>query len=293
MSVAWVAVRPGATLTAATAAGDDERWLENPRPGRWAPDVRELWAYRELTVFLAHRDLAARYKQAAFGAAWALVQPLVGAVVITLVFGRVAQLSSDGLPYLPFAFVGFAAWSYFSASLDRVAGSLVESSALVTKIYFPRLAAPLAAALPSLVELAVALAIAGVLVGLEGLAPGPAVLTLPLWVAAATGVVLSIGIHLATLNVRYRDVNSLTGPLLQVLFFASPVAYASSLIDGGWRWLFYANPMAAVIDGFRWSLLGAPAPGRWALVSLASATALLASGLAHFARAERRFADVI
>lgn len=273
---------------------DDVGWLENPRRRSRVPDGRELWTYRELAAFLALRDLKARYKQAAFGVAWAVVQPLAGAVVITLVFGRVARLESDGLPYLPFAFVGFAVWSYFSTSLERIATSLVENSALVTKVYFPRILAPLAAALPGLAELLIALVMAVGLLLVEGVLDlRAATLTLPFWILADVAVAFCIGLLMATLNVQYRDVNSATGLVVQLLFFASPVAYSSSLVDEQWRWLYYVNPMAAVIDGFRWSLLGTPWPGRWALISLATGSALLAVGLRYFTSAERRFADVI
>lgn len=272
----------------------DTGWVENsPLRKRRFLNLPELVAHRELIVFLAVRDLKVRYKQAAFGLVWAVVQPLSGALVITLVFRKLARVPSDGIPYFAFAFLGFAVWSYFTSSLSAVTQSLVSNSGLVTKIYFPRLVAPLAAALPGLVDMAVAfVAVAVVMVAL-GIIPGLALLTLPIWIAALCLVVLGLGLIFATLNVLYRDALYAYGLIVQLLFFGSPLVYPSTLIEGGWRYLYHLNPMVAVLDGFRWSVLGGHPPAPQAILSLLSGLLILAVGLRFFSATERRFADVI
>ena len=269
-------------------------WTENrPTRGLRAVRLRELWAFRELAFFLALRDVKARYKQAAFGVAWAVIQPLAGVALFTFVFRELASVDSDGLPYPVFALVGFLAWTYFASTLTTAVASLVANSALVTKVYFPRLAAPVSALLPGLINLLPGLAVLAVLMIGSGVAPGVALIALPacvLWLMAAA---LGVGLLLSTLNVRYRDVGSVVATLLQLWLFASPVAYPTSLVPEAWRWVYSLNPMAGVIDAWRWSLVGGPAPGPEALVSLASTLVLLAGGLVYFASSERRFADVI
>ncbi|MGI8683284.1 MAG: ABC transporter permease [Mycobacteriales bacterium] len=268
-------------------------WIDNPSPRRRFMDLGELHAYRELIAFLALRDLTVRYKQAAFGVAWAVVQPLVGALILTIVFRLVVRVDSGGIPYLLFAFLSYAVWTYFANGLSAATESLVGNAGLVTKVYFPRLAAPLAAVLPGLLDMMVALvATAGLMAALR-VGPTVALVSLPLWIMAVCLVALGLGLIFATLNVRYRDAHHGYGLLVQVLFFASPVAYPSSLIDPGWRLLYYLNPMAGVLDGFRWSVLGAPAPPLAALISLLTGVVVLLVGLRYFASAERRFADVI
>jgi ABC-type polysaccharide/polyol phosphate export permease len=269
-------------------------WTENrPTAGfRWPP-VRELWAYRELTYFLALRDVKARYKQAAFGIAWAVVQPLAGVALFTLVFRRLAGVSSEGIPYPVFALCGYLAWTYFSSTLSTAALSLVANSELVRKVYFPRLAAPVSALLPGLINLAPGLVLLAVVMAIAGVAPSAALLALPLCLVALMTVALGVGLLLATVNVRYRDVASVIGTLIQLWLFASPVAYPSTLVSEGWRWVYALNPMVGVIDLFRWCLVGARWPGTELISSAAVGVALLVAGLLAFARAERRFADVI
>jgi ABC-type polysaccharide/polyol phosphate export permease len=269
-------------------------WVEN-RPGRrfLGPDLRELWRYRELGGFLALRDLKVRYKQAVFGAAWAVFQPVAGVVVFTLVFRRLAKVPSDGIPYPLFVFAGLAVWTYHASSVTRATQSLVGNAPLVTKVYFPRLLVPVATVLPGLVDLALSLVMLGVLLGAYRVAPSWAVLTLPLWVVALVATTLAVGLWLSALNVQYRDVNHAITLLVQLWLFVSPVAYPSSMVRGGWRLLYALNPMAGVIDGFRWALVRGPRPGATLLVSIAVTAALLASGVLYFQRTERRFADVI
>lgn len=271
-----------------------DRWVENRAPTGWHKvDLRELWAYRELIAFLAIRDVKVRYKQAVLGMAWAVVQPLAGAVVFTLVFDRIANLPSDGIPYPVFAFVGVTVWTYFTTSVQTAMSSLVGNVGLVTKVYFPRMAAPIAAVLPGLLDMGISLLILVVLMVGYRVTPGLALLALPLCVVVLVALAFGVGLILATLNVRYRDVKGVSSLLLQLWLFASPVAYASSVIRDRWELLYALNPMAGLIDAFRWSLLGAPAPGAEALPSMAVLVVILVVGLAVFAREERRFADII
>jgi len=273
---------------------DGDGWVVSPLPGwRIGPRARELWAYREMVYFLAVRDLQVRYKQAAFGVLWAVVQPLTGALVFVVVFRRLAKVPSDGLPYLLFAFLGFAVWSYFSSALNAANGSLLANSALVTKVYFPRLAAPLSAVLPGLVDLVVALVMTGVLMLVLGVAPGWQLLTLPLWLGAVALLAFGVGMLLSTVNVQYRDAHFAVGLLTQLWLFASPVAYPSSLVPERWQLVYHLNPVAGVLEGFRWAVLDGRPPGAPALVSLAVGLLLLGLGFVYFLSSERRFADVI
>ena len=270
-------------------------WVENRPATRWLPrlDVRELWAYRELAYALALRDVKLRYRQTLFGALWALLQPLGAAAIFALVFGRLVDVPSDGLPYPAFVYAGLVIWTYVSNSVDAASRSLVERADLVTKVYFPRLHMPLAAVLPGVLDLGISLLLLGALAFAYGVVPGAAVILLPLWVGAAVLVAFAAGVWLATLNVEFRDVRHALGFIVQVWLFASPVVYPSSLVDGWAAYVFAVNPLVGVLDGFRWSALGGPAPGADALVSLAAGVVLLVTGLVYFRRAERRFADVI
>jgi ABC-type polysaccharide/polyol phosphate export permease len=271
-----------------------DRWTENrPSGGRRALRLGELWSYRELVVFLALRDIKARYKQALFGIGWSVVQPVVGVLVLALVFRRLAGVPSDGIPYAAFALLGFLLWSYFSASLGNASASMVNNVSLVTKVYFARLVTPVASLLPGFVHLAIGLVLLGVLMPFYDIAPGWEVIAFPLCLVGAMLVALGAGLLLATLNVRYRDVGHVLGFLTQLWFLASPVAYPSSLVGEQWRWAYALNPMAGVIDTARWSLLDGPAPGPELALSAGVGVALLAVGLLYFQHAERNFADVI
>jgi lipopolysaccharide transport system permease protein len=269
-------------------------WIENrPTRGlRW-PDLGELWQHRELAAFLAIRDLKVRYKQAVFGVAWAILQPLAGAAVFSIVFGRLANVSSEGIPYPVFAFVGFAVWSYASGSVTKATQSLVNNSALVTKVYFPRILAPLSAIVPGLVDLALSFLALAVLMVIFDVRPTWAIATLPLWLLALMVTAFGIGLVLGTVNVSYRDVNQAIALLVQLWMFVTPVAYPSSLVPARWRALYFVNPMAGVVEGFRWALVGTPWPGNAVFISLVTSTLVLVFGIAYFERVERRFADVI
>jgi lipopolysaccharide transport system permease protein len=243
---------------------------------------------------LALRDVKVRYKQTIFGVVWVIVQPLTAAVIFTIVFGRLAQMPSEGLPYAVFVYAGVVLWSYFSGALTSVSQSLVQNRDLVTKTYFPAAIAPLALALPGLIDLLVSLVVLAVVMGWYGIAPSVAILLLPFWIVACGLVVLAAGSWLSALNVQYRDVRHTMTFLLQVWLFASPVVYAGSLVEGAWRYVYALNPMVTVLDGFRWSLVGGPPPSLGeGLVSAAVVAIVLAGGLVYFLRAERRFADLI
>ncbi len=274
---------------------DEElEWVENqPTRGSRALRLKELWAYRELIGFLALRDFKVRYKQALFGIGWAILQPVAGALAFTLIFHNLAKVPSDGIPYPAFSFCGFAVWSYMSSAVNVARSSLVTNVPLITKVYFPRLCLPLAAVLPGLADLAVALSFLAGLMAWYAIWPGVTVLLTPVFVLGAVVVAFGTATLFATLMVEYRDIHQVFSLLLQLWLFATPVAYPTSLLQGWWRWLYAANPMVGVLDGCRWTLLNGPPPGATTVVSAISALAILAVGLRVFQRAERRFADVI
>ena len=280
-----------------TVVEDAERgaWTENRPTSGWFPglDLAELLRYRDLLYFFALKELKVRYKQTLFGVAWVVLQPLVAMAIFTVVFGRFADLPSDGLPYEVFVFSGLAVWLYVSNAVKIASETLVEDPSLVTKVYFPRLLAPAGAVLPGLVDLAVSLVVVAVLMVIFDVGPGLSILLLPAWIAALVLVAFGAGLWLSALNVLYRDVRSVVPFLLQVWLFASPVVYPSSLIESPEEYVYALNPLVGLIDGFRWSLLDGPAPGAEDLISLAAGLLLIVSGLVYFRHAERRFADQI
>lgn len=269
-------------------------WIENrPSGGRRSVDLDELVRYRELIWFLAVRDLKVRYKQAMLGGVWAVAQPLAGAAIFTVVFGRLADVSSGSIPYLVFAYAGFALWTYFSSAVNLARTSLISNSALITKVYFPRLIAPLASIFPGLVDLGVALVVLAIFMIVTGVTPGLAVVAAPAALALTMVVALGTGTLLAALTVRYRDLQQVFGVAVQLWLFASPVAYPPTLIEGDWRWAYRLNPMAGALDLWRWTLLDTEPPGLEILVSVAVAGGLLLLSIRVFLRSERYFADVI
>jgi lipopolysaccharide transport system permease protein len=273
----------------------DTRWRVLRPTQRWKPriDIRELWAFRELALMLALRDLQLRYRQTLFGIAWAVLQPALALVVFSLIFGGLARVPSDGLPYPLFVLTGLAVWSFLSSAVTAAAESLVEHRPLVTRVWFPRVLAPTAAVLAVAIDLLIGLAMVALLVAVYGIAPPPQVFTLPAWLLGAVAVAVAAGLWLSAANVLYRDVRYALGFVLQLWLFASPVVYPSSLVDGGWRYLFALNPVAGVIDGVRWAVLDAPPPGAPVAVSAVSLLVLLIGGLLYFRNAERTFADRI
>src|SRR4051812_25155622 len=228
------------TRQARQSATGAAEWVENRPSRRWWPriDLGELWSQRELIFFLALRDLKLRYSQTLFGIAWVVIPPLAAAAIFLAIFGRGLDVPSDGIPYLVFVYAGMIVWSYVSSAVGAAAESLSANTALVTRVYFPRLVAPLAAVLPGLLDFAVGLMILAVLIVLSGTEPSVAVLTLPIWILAAAGVALSVGIWLAALNAQYRDVRYALGFSLQLWFFISPIVYASSVTSGFGKYVF-------------------------------------------------------
>jgi len=265
-----------------------------PARGLWDLDLRELWEHRELLYFFVWRDVKVRYKQTVLGAAWAIIQPFFTMLAFTLFFGRLGKMPSEGVPYPVFYFCALVPWTYFANAMTQATNTMVENQRVITKVYFPRLALPLSAVLSALVDLAISFV---VLVGMMiwyRIPPSPAVLLLPVFLALAVAAALGAGLWLSALNARYRDIRYTVPFLVQFGLFASPVAYPSSIVPASLRWLYGLNPMAGVIDGFRWALAGTAAPS--AVIVIASALAvilLLLGGLVYFARVEGTIADVV
>jgi lipopolysaccharide transport system permease protein len=255
---------------------------------------RELWEYRELLFFLVWRDIKVRYKQTALGAAWAVIQPLFMMLVFSLFFGRLGKMPSDGLPYPVFTLCALLPWQLFAQALSESSNSLVTSQHLITKVYFPRLIIPLATVCSGLVDFLISFVLLIGLMIYYGITPGWAALTLPLFVLLALMTAFGTGLWLAAFNVKYRDVRYTLGFIVQFWLFATPVAYSSSLVPARWRALYGLNPMAGVVEGFRWALLGkAEAPGTMLFVSVGVVLLVLIGGLFYFRRLERTFADIV
>ena len=275
--------------------GSDHVSHIEPQHGWVRLDLRELWSYRELGYFLVWRDLKVRYKQTAFGALWAVIQPFTLMVVFSLFLGRVGGIAPDNIPYPLFAFAGLVPWTLFAQSLGGASNSLVGASNLIQKVYFPRLLLPASAVASYVLDFFIALGVLGLLM-LYFAFPIPITIV---WVVPLTllavATSLGVGIWLAALNVRYRDVRHAVPFMVQLLLFASPVAYALELVPVQWRGIYLLNPMAGVLEGFRWALLGRESdPPVDALVaSLVVTTFILILAVGYFRRVERTFADVI
>jgi lipopolysaccharide transport system permease protein len=292
---AEMTVRTQNERKAATHLATDETPTIVIRPSRgWVSlELRDLWRYRELLYFLTWRDIKVRYKQTIFGAAWAILQPFFTMIVFSIFFGRLAKMPSDGIPYPIFAYCALLPWSYFAGALDRASNSLVGSSHLITKVYFPRLAIPISAVTAGLVDFGIAFVVLLGMMLYYGFAPTIAVLTLPFFLVLAIAAALAVGLWLSALNVQYRDVRYTVPFLTQFWLFATPIAYPSSLVPEQWRALYGLNPMAGVVEGFRWALLGKEPPGPLLAVSTAVVVLLLIGGLYYFRRMERTFADLV
>jgi lipopolysaccharide transport system permease protein len=257
-------------------------------------DTRDVWRHRELLYFLTWRDIKVRYKQTALGAAWAVLQPFLTMLIFSVFLGRLAHIPSEGVPYPIFAFAALVPWMFFSNALTLGANSLVVTPELVTKIYFPRVIMPAATIFAGLADFMIAFVVLLGMTAYYGIAPNPEVVFIVPLLLLAVVTALGVALWLSALNVEYRDVRYATPFLVQLWLFATPIAYPSSLVHGAWRIVFGINPMAGVVEGFRWALLGtSPAPGAMLLVSSGAALVLLATGLLYFQRVEGRFADVI
>jgi lipopolysaccharide transport system permease protein len=265
-----------------------------PTHGWLSLNLGELWHYRELLVFLTWRDIKVRYAQAALGASWAILQPLLTMVIFSVIFGNLAKLPSDGIPYPIFSYVALLPWQLFAGALQRAGTSLVGNANLLTKVYFPRLVIPLSAVAAGLVDFALSFIVLLGLMLFYHIKLTWAVLALPLLILLALLTALAVGVWLSALNVKYRDFQYVIPFLIQAWMYASPVAYSVGLIPSGkWRILYGLNPMAGVIQGFRWALLGAAPPDELMVVSVVIVAILLVSGLYYFKRMEKTFADVV
>lgn len=259
------------------------------------PDV---WQYRELLFFLAWRDVKVRYKQTALGVAWVLLQPLITIVVFSFLFGGLLKVPSGEVPYPVFAYAALLPWNYFAGALTRSSTSLVHNANLITKVYFPRLIVPISAVISGLVDFGVAFVVLIGLMRFYGITPTSAIALLPLFMLLATLTALGVGLWLSALNVRYRDVNYLVPFLVQIWMYLTPVIYGTELIPEQFRFLLGLNPMTAVVEGFRWTLLGPSIPlsqtGPWIYtLSLGVLVVVLVSGLIFFRTTERTFADMV
>jgi lipopolysaccharide transport system permease protein len=257
-------------------------------------ELHEIWAYRDLLVLLIRRDVSIKYKQSAIGIAWTVLQPLALTMIFTVVFGLFAKLPSDGYPYSAFALCGLLPWLYFARALSGASDSIVGASNLVTKVYFPRLIIPISKTASGLIDFAVSFVILAGLLVWYGILPGPAILLLPVFVLITMLTAFAIGLWLTALNVKYRDIGLLVPFLTQIWMYASPIAYSSTLVPEHWRWFYSLNPMVGVVEGFRWAILGnaPPALGPM-LLSLTTVLLIFVTGLVHFRRTERYFADII
>jgi lipopolysaccharide transport system permease protein len=288
---------PEALETTPAAASSDDPLTIRLEPTRGFSRVlapSELWRYRDLAFQIAARDVTVRYRQTALGAAWAILQPVGFMVVFSLFFGRLAGVSSDGLPYALFSLAALVPWTFFSTVLTLGADSLVANTPLVAKIYFPRIFLPVGVIAAGLVDLGVSLIVLFVIVIIYGIVPPVAVLVLPLLIAILLATALGMTAALAAVNVRYRDIRYVVPFAIQMWLFATPIAYPSSLLDEPWRTISAINPMVGVVEGFRWALLGTGGPpGRSLALSVLGVGLLLVGGAFTFRRMERTFADLV
>ncbi len=265
-----------------------------PTRGRVPLRLREVWEYRELLYFLCWRTIKVRYKQTVLGATWAIIQPLITMVVFSVIFGQLVKVPSDGVPYPIFAYCGLLPWQLFAQSLAESGNSIVNNERLVTRVYFPRLVIPLSTVLVSLLDFAVAGIILAGMMAYYQIVPAVGVWALPFLVIQAVCAALGIGLWLSALNVQYRDIRHVIPFLTQCWLFATPIAYPSSLVPRQWRALLGLNPMAGVVEGFRWALLGGKSDvGGLLALSVLITIGLLVSGAIYFRRMERTFADVL
>src|SRR5687767_4389195 len=276
------------------APGNLLRTRRQPSKG-WAwPKFRELWEYRELLFFFVWRDIKVRYRQTVLGALWAIIQPVFTMVIFSLFFGRLAKVPSDGLPYPIFSYAALVPWTFFATALTQASNSLVVSANMVKKIYFPRLTLPIATVLAGVIDFVLAFMVLLGMMLFYGLLPTINVLWLPFFLLLALVTSLGVSLWLSAMNVQFRDVHYTIPFLTQAWLFVTPIAYPSSLLSEPWRTLYGLNPMAGVVEGFRWALLGTDTlPGPMTLVSALVALTLFISGAFYFRRMEQGFADLL
>lgn len=256
---------------------------------------RDLWRYRELFYFLAWRDIIVRYKQTAFGVAWALIRPFLTMVVFTVVFGNLAKLPSEGAPYPILVFAAMLPWQFFANALAECSNSLITNSNLISKVYFPRLIVPASTVIVSFVDFMISGIILLALMAWYNFVPNWRIMTLPLFIIIAFAAAIGVGLWLAALNVEYRDFRYIVPFIVQFGLYISPVGFSSSIVPEKWRLLYSLNPMVGVIDGFRWAILGGESQLYWPgfTLSVVLVVILLISGIWYFRKMERRFADII
>lgn len=265
-----------------------------PSKGWIALNLKELWEYSELLYFLVWRDMKVRYKQTVLGAAWAVIQPFFTMVVFSLFFGKLAKVPSDGIPYPIFSYAALVPWAFFANGLNQASNSLVGGSNLIKKVYFPRLAMPISSVLGGVIDFGLAFIMLVGMMFYYNMVPTMNVLWLPFFLILAFMTSLGASLWLSAMYVQFRDVRHIVPFLTQIWLFATPIAYPSSLLSEPWRTIYGINPMAGVVEGFRWALLGiGTAPGPIVIVSSLAATLLLLSGAFYFRRMEKTFADVV
>lgn len=265
-----------------------------PPEGWLHVDLQELWAARELLYFFVWRDIKVRYKQTAIGAAWAVIQPFMTMVVFSLFFGHLAKMPSNGLPYPIFFYSALLPWTYFAGALQSATGVVVDQQHVITKVYFPRLVLPLAAVVAGLLDFAIAFVVLLGMMAYYRIVPGPAIFLVPAFLLLTILTALGVGLWLSALNAIYRDVRYVLPFLVQFWLFASPVAYPASLVPQRWRWLYGLNPMASVIEGFRWALTGhGQPPNSMMAVSTVMVLIVVMGGAAYFHKMEATIADVV
>jgi lipopolysaccharide transport system permease protein len=264
------------------------------QPSRGALRLDELWEYRELLYFLVWRDIKVQYKQTVLGAAWAIIQPFFSMVIFSLVFGKVAGIPSDDIPYPVFSFAALVPWTFFANGLNKSTQSLVTGSNIVKKVYFPRLIMPISAVLSGVVDFMLAFLMLLGIMAFFGILPTANIVWLPFLLVLGASTSLGVGLWLSAMNVEFRDVRYVIPFLVQAWMYASPIVYPSSMFGEPWRTLYALNPMVGVIEGFRWALLGTETqPALLIIVSTLSSLALLVSGMVYFRRMEKNFADVL
>jgi lipopolysaccharide transport system permease protein len=283
---------PGAAAEAAVIDGEVPVLRITPPGGWWALPVGEIWEYRELIYFFVWRDIKVRYKQTAIGAAWAVIQPLATMLLFTIVFGHVAHIPSEGLPYAVFYYAALLPWTYFASALQTASYIVVANQHILTKVYFPRLILPLFAVCTGLVDFFISFCMFMILLAFYHITPTWHIVWFPVFLALAMVTALGVALWLSTLNALYRDVGQILPFVVQFWMFASPVVYASTMVPAKWRGFYALNPMAGVIEGFRWSLAGAgKAPGVLFAWSAAIVVAIFIGGLMFFQKMEANIAD--
>lgn len=286
--------KPSEQVSALVETPDVPEIIIEPTTGWVSLKLHDLWEYRELLYFLTWRDIKVRYKQTVLGMAWAIIQPFFTMVIFSLFFGKLGGIPSDGIPYPIFSFAALVPWYFFANGLGQSANSLVGNAKMIKKVYFPRLTVPIATVLGGGVDFVLAFVVLLGMMGFYGIMPTLYVLYLPLLVLLALMTSLGVGLWLSAMNVQFRDIRYAVPFITQAWLFATPIAYPSSQLPEPFRTLYGINPMAGVVEGFRWALLGTDtAPGPMIIVSAVAAVTLLVSGTCYFRRMEKTFADVV